>query len=270
LAIIIIFIGSNRHQMELNPIEGEYKSLEKKHHNKSSSKNSTKVVCPNCSHVTQSKDINIQDKIAKCSSCHEVFTFQNELQTLLNNSKKIGKPTLGKQKNIDVLHYKGELNISVINYTDWTAIISFLLSVIGGVLSLGLYFGEGVQTMPFIIAFVMLFIFSVYRFINYKNNKTFLDVDDRYLYIRHRPKNFHKDKIYERKYIKQLYTKVYGGIDTKNANSISLYYHLWMVYDGPDGEEHIKVALLQSKSHALYLEQELESFLDLPNQEVPF
>ncbi len=252
--------------MELDPIEGKYKSPEKTSDRNKLSKNSTKVVCPNCANVAQSQDINIQDKIAKCSSCHEVFNFQNALQSLLNNSKTINKAILGKQKGIDVLRYKGELNISMVNYTDWIAVISFLIGMLGGSISLGLYFGEGEPTLPFIVAFAMLFIFAIYRFINYKKNKTYLDVDDRYLYIRNRPKNFQKDKIYERTYIKQFYSKAYGATST---NAVSMYYHLWMVYDGPDGEEHIKVTpYLPSKSHTLYLEQELESFLDIPNEEV--
>ncbi len=65
--------------------------------------------------------------------------------------------------------------------------------------------------------------------------------------------------------IRQIYQKAYGG----NPEATP-YYHVWMIYDGPDGEEHIKITpYLRSRSRALYLEQELENYLGLPDVPVP-
>jgi hypothetical protein len=250
--------------MKLDPLEQEYKKLNKT--KKSKTMTSSKVVCPNCHHPAQANDINIQDKLAKCSSCHEVFSFQHTLQSLLNQTQQIEKKKLGRQKDIDIFEFKGELSISIINFTDSLALITLILSVITGFGIIVSATDHGMSAaMPFIISTILLVIFTVYRFIGYKNNKTYIDIDDQYLYIRNRPKNFQKDKIYNRSNIQQIYQKVYGGHPDSSP-----YYHVWMIYDGTEGEEHIKITpYLRSRSRALYLEQELENYLGITDESVP-
>jgi len=251
--------------MELDPLDKNYKYPEKEQL-KSSVKGSKKVVCPNCGHPANASDINIQDKIAKCGSCHEVFSFQHALQALFDQPQKEENRILGRQKDIDVFEYKGELSASIINFTDLPALITLFLSMITGfaILIRGTEFGLSAAT-PFIISTVLLLAFSIYRFIGYKNNKTYIEIDDTYLYVRNRPKNFHKDKTYVRSNVRQIYQKANGG----NPEATP-YYHVWMIYDGPEGEEHVKLTpYLRSRSRALYLEQELENYLGLPDIPVP-
>jgi len=247
--------------MKLDPIEGEYKFEGKIDGKKHKSNKSTKVVCPNCSNAVKANDINIQDKIAKCGTCNEVFSFENDLQKLLDYSKIAHKPVLGKQKNVEVLEYMGEFNITLTQFNDWGGMILFGAGIFGSLMSTVIYFKHGLQSPIGMFIIGIIFLYGLYRMINYKKNKFYVDVDDQYLYIKTRPKNFLKDKVYVRAHVKQFYLKQFPNSD---------YYQLMMLYDGPDGEEHVKIApMMQGKSTSLYIEQELERFMGIEEYEVP-
>ena len=74
-----------------------------------------RVNCPSCEASIPSDDINIQDKIAKCGSCHAVFplelSFQHKVNELLNARKP--KQTVLRPEGIDLYAYKNELEIAV-------------------------------------------------------------------------------------------------------------------------------------------------------------
>ena len=251
--------------MELDPIDKKYKAMEK---NTPKGEESKKISCPNCGHSASASDINIQDKIAKCVSCDEVFSFQNALQSLLDNSslKEKRKPRLGKQMDVDIFEYKGELSISITNFTDWIAIIIFFVSIIGIIGTIGSIDDFGMSVLPFGISFFMILAYSIFRFLSWRKNKTYIDVDDQYLYVKNRPRNFKKDKAYTISHIRQFYSKNMPGHEGHSSG----YFHVWMIYDGPEGEQHVKVTpYLRSRSRALYIEQELEKYLDLADEEVP-
>lgn len=246
--------------MELDPIQGIYKQA--KSLSSSKDKNSgTKIVCPSCANPVQATDINIQDKIAKCGSCHEVFSFQHVMDIVFPKTVSNKKPILGKPEDIDISQYKDELNISVINYSDWIALILFLI----GMATLFGSFIAAMEGRPSIIASLFglaTFSSSIFRFIRYRENKARIDVDERYVYIRKDPPPFGRIKKYNRSDVRQFYSKFYGG----NGSSM---YHLYMIVDSSEGQKHIKVTpYLKSHTRALYLEQELENFLGLPDERV--
>ncbi len=110
--------------MQLDPIEGEYKTP-KSIHKHTTSQN---VVCPNCSNTVVAKDINIEDKITKCSECSQIFSFQSLINTLVQAPASKKKPILGNQKDVDVFEYAGELSISVWDMYDWWALICFCIA----------------------------------------------------------------------------------------------------------------------------------------------
>jgi len=250
--------------MQLDPFEGEYKEAETKLHRKMSDTKGSSVTCPNCSNKADAKDINIHDKIAKCGSCHQIFSFQHVLKALFSKPSTNQKPIVGNQVDIDVFEYKGELNISVVDFTDWLAIIAMSIgSILFFAAMVSLTGGTATIGVPLMFSSLSLFAGAIYRFIKYRENKMHIDVDDQYLHVQQIPRLLYKNKRYLRSNIRQFYSKTW-------ADSGNKYYHLYMLYNGPEGEEHIKVTpYLRSRSRALYLEQELENFMGIPDERVP-
>jgi len=253
--------------MKLDPIEGEYKDPLHKNKEKASTKEHTKIVCPNCSNKIKADNINLAGKLAKCGSCDSVFSVQNELDSLLNpkaNTKeqnlipsKKGKPIVGNQKDVDVYEYAGELSVDIIDYNDWTALLSGFISLfmipIGGVI-----LADTGNPISLIIG-VALFIIAILRFIKYKENKSFIDVDDTYLRVSSSQKYIYRKKEYLVSNIRQFYTKA-------NINGGG-YFNVFMIYDGPEGEEHVKISpMTKSRSRSLYVEQTLEKFIGIEDQ----
>ena len=86
-------------------------------------------------------------------------------------------------------------------------------------------------------------------------------MDDTYLTIHPSQQYIQRKKTYLTSDIKQVYTKMYPGS--------SSWCYVYFVHDGPEGEEHIKInTIFKSRSAALYIEQELESFLGIPDESV--
>ena len=243
--------------MQLDPIEGNYK-VPKVSHKQASSQ---KVVCPNCSNAVSAQDINISDKIAKCGSCSQVFSFQNIINSLLQAPTGTKKPVVGNQKDVEIYEFAGEMSISVWDMHDWSGIISLIIgffTLVGALLSADV---GGGFLIPLSIG-LPLFLFSIYRLIKYRENKIHIDVDDTYLTITPSQKYLQRKKQFLRSDIKQVYTKLHPGSTT--------YSYVYMIHDGPEGEEHVRLgAIFRSRSAALYVEQELEAFLGLPDEPVP-
>ncbi len=243
--------------MKLDPIEGEYKDPLPK--NKNTKRRHSKLICPNCSTRTKSANINLDKMIAKCDTCNFIFSFDKLADTLKSSTKSNPKPIVGNQKEIDIFEYEGELSISYINYLDyWTLIIfclgfcmlfpSFLVISDGG-------------TAPILLSLgIPLFLYGLYRTILYKENKIYIDIDNIYLTIHPAHKYIERKKTYLNTDIKQVYTKVHPGTNS---------YEIFFIYDGLKGEEHIKLrGYFRSRSSALYIEQELESFLGIKDEPV--
>ncbi len=260
--------------MQLDPKEGEFKSLYGEKKNKSKEKRFTIIVCPSCSGEIPSENLNLAGKIAKCGSCNSVFSFQNELEKLLNppenftqqvDTQKAKKPKVGNQKDIDIYEYEGELSIDVVDYNDILALCASFISL--PIIPIGIaILSDNGNYLPLIIG-ILLFIFAVLRFIKYRENKSFIDVDDTHLRVSSSQQYFYRKKEYHRSNIRQFYTK-------SNPNGGG-YFNVFMIYDGPEGEEHVKITpMTKSRSRSLYIEQSLESFLGIDDkivaEETPF
>jgi len=248
--------------MPLDPIEGEYKEPQLRHKQAKSEKASKKVVCPNCSNEVTSSDINIEDKIAKCGSCNQVFSFQHVIDSLLPRpqSSSKSKPVVGNQKDIDIYNYAGELSISFRDINDWWALIAMFVGAIFIFATFIIGIDGGSILFPLSIG-LPTFLYSIYRLIRYRENKIHIDVDDTYMTIHPSQKYLQRKKILLTSDIKQVYTKMYPGSTS--------WCYVYIVHDGPEGEEHIKVkTIFKSRSAALYVEQELESYLGIPDEPV--
>ena len=260
--------------MQLDPIEGEYKKPLGIDKQKNKDNTHTKIVCPNCSTEVVSDNLNLAGKIAKCGSCNSVFSFQNELEKLLQakepttknvDTQKAKKPRVGNQKDVDVYEYAGELSIDVIDYNDILALSLGIISL--GLIPIGLaVYGDTNNVIPLIMGIAFI-IFAIGRFIKYRETKSFIDVDETHLRISSSQKYIYRKKDYLRSDIRQFYTKA-------NVNGGG-YFNVFMIYDGPEGEEHVKITpMTKSRSRSLYVEQTLENFLGIQDkivaEETPF
>ena len=252
--------------MQLDPIEGEYKKPQEKENKKSKDKAYTKITCPSCSEEVVSDNLNLGAKLAKCGSCNSVFSFQNELDKLLNaldtvpqnvDTQKAKKPKVGNQKDIDVYEYAGELSIDVIDYNDILALTTGFISLAMIPIGIGI-FTDNSNFIPLLVG-IVFFIIAVMRFIRYRENKSFIDVDNTYLRVSSSQKYIYRKKEYLTANIRQFYTKA-------NPNGGG-YYNVFMIYDGPEGEEHVKITpMAKSRSRSLYVEQSLETFLNIEDR----
>ena len=106
------------------------------------------------------------------------------------------------------------------------------------------------------------------RFYLAKKSKTYITVDDKYLSIIKRPYRlpFTKDEYYLIDEFDQIYTRKRPN---PNGGGKSIF-EIHAVLNTPKGQKHIKLSpILESKSKAQYIEQEIEQHLGITDRPVP-
>ena len=96
---------------------------------------------------------------------------------------------------------------------------------------------------------------------NYSKNKTYIDINDKFLNIKSRPKNFKKDRSYAVGDIDQLYIK-------PDSDGMG-YFTVHMITNNIEGQKHEKLLTVNTLSKAKYLEQEIERYLNIEDRKVP-
>ncbi|MEM9916797.1 MAG: hypothetical protein AAF990_01800 [Bacteroidota bacterium] len=246
--------------MELDPSE-EYKQklkLKKLPGLKPSKKSNFQLLnCPSCGHPTPAANININDKIAKCSACNAVFSFQEEIADIM--SDKQAKEEVVRPEGIDVYQYRNELEITLNQpVLPWEVIVPVFTLLFTFIFTL-VYFKKGTIPMMVPALFWLGSVFSVLPWINRSRHKVQINIDEDSLSVIWRPKKAQKDQHYRIEEIDQLYTSKKTGIHT-----------LYMIINGEKGQKHVTLlANLDSLSKARYLEQEIESYLGIEDRRVP-
>ena len=240
---------------QYKPAEGlELKNLEKEF-----PKVFKKVYCPSCDEAVEADNLNLQKSIAKCGSCNVIFSIEDEVGNIM--TKKEIKQQRLRPEGIDLFYYKDELEITIQQhihgYDAWAIAFSPLIAIF----TISLYFLEKFTVPLFVpIAFSLIAIYYIYKALTYSKNKTFIDINKRSLNIKHRAKNFKKDKSYHADEIDQLYLKP----SMERAG----YYTVHMIINGLEGQKHVKLLSATSLSKAKYLEQEIELYLNIKDREV--
>jgi hypothetical protein len=244
------------------PIE-KYKNVEKlelKKHENEFSQRFKKIYCPSCDDEIVSNDINLQNSVAKCSSCNVIFSIEEEMvnvKTLNRIKEQILRP-----EGIDLFYYGDELDITLdqhIHGFDAWAIAFAPLIAIGAILVF--FIGEHVISPYFPISFSLIAIYYIYKAFTYSNNKTYIEINNRFLSIKYRPKNFKKDKMYAADEVDQLYLK-------PSSDGMG-YYTIHVIINGLEGQKHEKLITVKTLSKAKYLEQEIERYLNISDREIP-
>ena len=238
-----------------------------------------KLSCPACGAAVPASDVNIQQAIAKCGRCNEVFRLDQTLapakQTAENRAevplpKKFKVDDLGTELTISWSWFSPSILFLLFFCVFWDG---FLVVWYSAVLGLG-FGGLGGNNGPQGWALVFMALFPIlhvavgvgltYFVLASFVNRTWVRVDRGELTIRHGPVPFPGNKTLLTADIKQFYCT-----ETVNnrRNNCSVTYELNAV--AADGGKVKLLSALDEIEQALYLEQRLESFLGIVNERVP-
>jgi len=214
-----------------------------------------RIVCPSCSQSIPAIDLNINDKIAKCSSCNSVFSFQ---ETVLSMLQDVPQQELIRPEGIELFYFKDELDITVqqpITTLESITLMTFPFFTL--LFTLGWSKGKIDFVIPAIFGTIALI--GILSIIFRKRHKIYITVDEDDLSIQWRPRKFIKDKKYNAKEIDQLY--INKGMES---------YQVSMILNTEMGQKHVVLLPgLKSISKAKFLEQEIEKHLRIKNRKVP-
>jgi predicted Zn finger-like uncharacterized protein len=231
---------------------------------------STKTVfahlqCPSCDADIRSDDINIDRALAKCSSCHAVFSIEEGLPVSARR-----KPEVLLPNEMEVLKLRSELEILV----KWrkTSSIGFLMFftifwnaillpfAIGAIMSgeFGLLLG--------LSAHLTVGICLAYFVLTSLINTSYITVNEYRLHIEHKPLPlpFYPDRDIPIQDIDQVFIEKYVASKTNGRPN----YAYAVVVELKDRKRVKVIKGLHHPNQALYIEQEIEAFLEIPDRAV--
>ena len=220
----------------------------------------TKITCPSCQKDLPADHLNINDKIAKCGECHVVFPFHEtiaQFDTGKPAEKQAFKQELIRPEGIDISYFRNEMDISIQQIGGWGWVLFFMV-ILAVMITIGC-FKEG--TYLWLPAITWLFtLYPLFNLANHSKHKIFVNIDDHYLTIKWRPKNFMKDRSYNIREIDQVYVKKIPETG---------YYDIYIIVNASAGQKHVKVIpMFSSMSKARYVEQEMERHLGITDRVV--
>ena len=214
------------------------------------------VRCPSCLSEIPVADINIQEKVAKCTSCNGLFSVKPIIEDLTE------KPSMHQEvirpEGIEIFKFQDELDISVRQ--------PFLVGEMMAVAFIPIF------TLMFTIAYITgkfdatamivswsLLAIALINLVLRKKHKIHINVDSRNLSIVWKPRKFMKTRVIPVGEIDQLYVATASGMSS-----------IFIVVNGVEGQRHMKILSgLRGVSRAKYLEQEIEKHLGIKNRKVP-
>ena len=221
---------------------------------------STALNCKNCHTHIPAHDININKAIAKCPECDHVFSFEEDIETHLH------KPEVIMPKNIEVLELRSELNM----YRKWWGPkflgIGFFALFWNGFMMVWftMAISSGAYEMAaFGIIHALVGLGMIYWIIAGVFNTTEIRTTKNRFYINHGPVPWRGNREIDVSRINQFFTKMNIS---QNKNNTSYSYEVHAVLDG--GEQIKVLGLMDTPEEALYIEQELERFLNIPDRRV--
>lgn len=220
------------------------------------------LTCPNCNFFVAAKDINIKKTIAKCENCNHIFSFEDDFDF------REGRPEMLIPAGMEVLKLRSELDIEV----KWNKSIQPMMVVftlMWNILLLpfvisGLMAGQA-QILLFAGAHIAVGLSLLYGILAKLFNKTNISVTQRKIEISTSPfPTPGKSKVeIAADELEQLYVNRYVSSTT---NGVANYaYGLYAIHK--NGSKFPLVKGLNKESQ-LYLEQEIERYLDIIDTQV--
>ncbi len=215
-----------------------------------------KISCPSCAGEVSADNLNLEKSLAKCGSCHALFSIEEEVEALKN--KKEVKQKYLRPEGIDLFYYKDDLDITLPQHIHWVDVMGMVFAPPLALLTIFIFFAESISVLiP--IGFLLVAIYYIYKAFRYSSYKTYIDVSHRFLHIKSRPKNLNKDRTYAVNEIEQLYVSI----------NPSGYYDIHIIVNGLEGQKHEKLVTVKTLSKAKFLEQEIEHYLGIVDRVVP-
>lgn len=217
-----------------------------------------KIHCPSCEEEVNADNLSLQNSVAKCGSCNVIFSIEEEVESV--RSKKEMKQEVFRPEGIELFYYKDDLDITIQQHIQGLDALALIFLPVLAFFSILFHIGKGLP-IYFPIGFTLGALYFIYKAFNYSDNKTYIDISDKFLNIKSRPRNLMKDKAYAVNDISQLYLKL--------APDGSGYYSIYMIVNAVEGQKHEKLLTVNTLSKAKYLEQEIERHLNIEDREVP-
>jgi|GEM_PF-4041729 len=218
---------------------------------------SYKIKCPSCSSIIPAEDINIIDKLAKCSSCDSVFLFNVEDITSKSDAPE---ETYIKPSNISVIESKDGVEIKL---RDKKGIKGFMITLY--MISVGLLIlllTQGISEITVTLN-IIAWAFTLWYSYTYRDmsQKVYIDIHDDELTMEYDPWFFTIKKVIRIDTIQEVYLQ-------KTADpygSANEFYQIKLRIDKGDGVENIKLIpwTFLSIEEASYIEREIQRVLNM-------
>ncbi|HKK75371.1 MAG TPA: hypothetical protein VJ953_09885 [Saprospiraceae bacterium] len=226
----------------------------------------TQLNCPNCSTPVLSEDMNIHKLIAKCRQCHAIFDFDDSQQKPVKRERlEIPLP-----EGFEVQQQVSSLKIAIKWRKTKAGIIFFtIFTVFWNLVTLpfvliALAENEW-KVMLMISLHLMVGIGMFFYTLALYLNKTYVDVDTHGLTVVSKPINlpFNKNRHLGSRDLGQLYVEQYVASRTNNRPN---YAFAVRARKKGENKDIRLIKGLKSEDQALYLEHEIEKFLNIENE----
>lgn len=228
-----------------------------------------KLNCPECNSNIVTQDMNLDNMMAKCSQCDELFSFGDLFK---NTPPAYSTP---RPDRITIQKIGSGLQLEYRWFT-WVAIVftlftifwnGFMLFFIINVIDIFSYTdgklifnGLGNLFPGIFLPHLWVGLFMIYFTLTLYINKTTIFVDPHQLQIRHSPLPWRGNHTIQRANIEQLYTK----INHRNNGKGTYEVHAILKED----KSKKILSGLETSDFALYIEQELENYWGIQNRRV--
>lgn len=227
------------------------------------------IKCKNCGEPIPAKDLNINKTLAKCNDCGSVFTFEDDLFF----GGRRGRPEFVMPEGTEVLKLLTSMEIEL----DWfksmkRSNIAFevMFTVLWNTLLFGMMIamivgGAGISVL-FLTIHLVVGLGLAYRLLGKFINKTLIKINKDRISLEHGPiKQFtKKERLIKSSDIQQLYVSEYFT-NVKVNDRPQKAYGLYAILSN-----NKKIRLINdcNKETALYLEQEIERYLNIEDSEI--
>ena len=220
------------------------------------------VSCPSCSEAVPAENLNLQNSVAKCGSCHAIFSIEEEIAEIKVKGEM--KQEIFRPEGIDLFYYKDDLEITMDGHVNQWDIVGLFLFFSAAGFGIPLHLFEGMPILFLMIA-ILGTLFFIFRLMNYKKNRTIIDINDRSLTVKHRPNNLKKDRTFLAEDIDQVYLKY---SKTQGTMQGTYFLDIYVIVNGSKGQQHQKLLSVNTLTKAKYLEQEIEKYLGIEDRKV--
>ena len=219
----------------------------------------TNIKCKNCGDAIPSENINMEKALAKCDACHCVFGFDQQI--------KVARPEIGLPEKFDILQLRSSLDIHYKWYSPIYFFLAFFVLFWNGFMAFWYYIAlsEGMWFMALAgILHLGVGIGLIYTVMAGFLNTTHINATKTRLKIFHEPLWWRGNRELEVSEIDQIFCKL--KITRGKHSSTSRSYQLYMI--DVTGKHTKLLTNLETPEQALYLEQELERFLEIEDKKV--